>query len=99
MTILQAMARTSGKFRANGNEIEDFARKKYFAGQNRTGRVDTDRHPRLPSLDHSQKGLDRKNKQLRAEGRQEIFRFHATYGSTSTGEFARSWRTAWAGAK
>lgn len=35
-----------------------------------------------------QKVLDRKNKQLRAERRQEISRFHATYWSTSTGEFA-----------
>jgi hypothetical protein len=34
-----------------------------------------------------QKALDKKNKQLRDQGRQEISRFHATYWSTSTGEF------------
>ena len=34
-----------------------------------------------------QRVLEKKNKQLRSQGRQEISRFHATYWSTSKGEF------------
>jgi hypothetical protein len=34
-----------------------------------------------------EKALAKKNKQLKAQGRKEISRFHATYWSTSTGEF------------
>ena len=74
-------------FRANRKVIEEFARKKYLAGQTNRRRS---RSPRFPWLGFTgERRVEKeKNKKLRAEGRQEMSHFHATYWSTSTGEFA-----------